>query len=95
MKKLLFPGIVFAAMSSAALAAEPLTEKQMDTVTAGQVNVAGPYLSGRDQRKPQQHNWAGRGLFHCNILRGQQRLIAERAECPSHSQGGTLIEAAG
>jgi hypothetical protein len=45
MKKLLFSGIVFAAMSSAALAAEPLTEKQMDTVTAGQVNVAGPYLS--------------------------------------------------
>ena len=45
MKKLLLSGIVFAAMSSAALAAEPLTEKQMDTVTAGQVSVLGPYLS--------------------------------------------------
>ena len=30
-------------MSSAALAAEPLTEKQMDAVTAG-ASVLGPYL---------------------------------------------------
>lgn len=44
MKKLLLSGIVFAAMSSAAMAAEPLTEGQMDTVTAGQVRVIGPNL---------------------------------------------------
>jgi hypothetical protein len=35
MKKLLLSGLLFAAMSSGALAAEPLTEQQMDTVTAG------------------------------------------------------------
>jgi hypothetical protein len=34
MKKLLL-SLTFAAMSSAALAAEPLTAQQMDTVTAG------------------------------------------------------------
>lgn len=44
MKKLLLSGIVFAAMSTAAMAAEPLTEGQMDTVTAGQVRVLGPNL---------------------------------------------------
>jgi hypothetical protein len=44
MKKLLLSGLVFAAMSSAALAAEPLTEQQMDNVTAG-VTVRGPYLA--------------------------------------------------
>jgi hypothetical protein len=43
MKKLLLSGFVLAAMSSAALAAEPLTEQQMDAVTAG-ANVLGPYL---------------------------------------------------
>jgi hypothetical protein len=42
MKKLLLSGLVFAAMSSAAVAAEPLTEQQMDTVTAG-LTVAGPF----------------------------------------------------
>jgi hypothetical protein len=44
MKKLLLSGLVFGAMSSAALAAEPLTEQQMDAVTAGAVEVLGPYL---------------------------------------------------
>ena len=43
MKKLLLSGFVLAAMSSASLAAEPLTEQQMDAVTAG-ANVLGPYL---------------------------------------------------
>jgi hypothetical protein len=42
MKKLLLSGLLFAAMSSGALAAEPLTEQQMDTVTAGVV-VLGPF----------------------------------------------------
>jgi hypothetical protein len=42
MKKLLLSGLVFTAMSSAALAAEPLTEQQMDTVTAGIV-IRGPF----------------------------------------------------
>lgn len=37
MKKLLLSGFVFAAMTSSALAAEPLTEQQMDTITAGTV----------------------------------------------------------
>lgn len=46
MKKLLLSGLLFAAMSSAALAAEPLTEQQMDTVTAG-LTVRGPYLTVR------------------------------------------------
>jgi hypothetical protein len=46
MKKLLLSGLVFAAMSSAALAAEPLTEQQMDTVTAG-LMVRGPFLAVR------------------------------------------------
>jgi hypothetical protein len=46
MKKLLLSGLVFAAMSSAALAAEPLTEQQMDNVTAG-VLVQGPYVAVR------------------------------------------------
>lgn len=45
MKKLLLSGIVLAAMSSAALAAEPLTENQLDTITAGQPSVLGPYLT--------------------------------------------------
>lgn len=43
MKKLLLSGIVFAAMSTAAMAAEPLTEGQMDTVTAG-LTLNGPRL---------------------------------------------------
>lgn len=43
MKKLLLSGIVFAAMSTAAMAAEPLTEGQMDTVTAG-LTLTGPRL---------------------------------------------------
>jgi hypothetical protein len=43
MKKLLLSGLVFAAMSSGALAAQPLTEQQMDAVTAG-ARVLGPYL---------------------------------------------------
>ena len=43
MKKLLLSGLVFAAMSSGALAAQPLTEQQMDGVTAG-ARVLGPYL---------------------------------------------------
>jgi hypothetical protein len=43
MKKLLLSGLLFAAMSSAALAAEPLTEQQMDGVTAGVVMVLGPF----------------------------------------------------
>lgn len=43
MKKLLL-SLTFAAMSSAALAAEPLTAQQMDTVTAG-VSVDGPFLT--------------------------------------------------
>ena len=46
MKKLLLSGLVFAAMSSAALAAEPLTEQQMDNVTAG-LMVRGPFLTVR------------------------------------------------
>lgn len=46
MKKLLLSGLVFAAMSSAALAAEPLTEQQMDNVTAGLV-VRGPFQAVR------------------------------------------------
>lgn len=46
MKKLLLSGLVFAAMSSAALAAEPLTEQQMDNVTAG-LMVRGPFLAVR------------------------------------------------
>jgi hypothetical protein len=41
MKKLLL-SLTFAAMSSAALAAEPLTAQQMDAVTAG-VSLAGPF----------------------------------------------------
>lgn len=43
MKKLLLSGLVFAAMSSGALAAQPLTEQQMDGVTAG-ARVLGPLL---------------------------------------------------
>jgi hypothetical protein len=35
MKRLLLSALVLAAISSAALAAEPLTEQQMDSVTAG------------------------------------------------------------
>jgi hypothetical protein len=42
MKNFVLSGLVFAAMSSAALAAEPLTEQQMDTITAG-LTVAGPF----------------------------------------------------
>jgi hypothetical protein len=43
MKKILLSGFALAAMSSAALAAEPLTEQQMDVVTAGAI-VSGPFL---------------------------------------------------
>ena len=43
MKKLLLTGLVFATMSSAALAAEPLTEDRLDAVTAG-LSVQGPFL---------------------------------------------------
>ena len=43
MKKLLLSGLMFATMSTAALAAEPLTENQLDAVTAG-ATVLGPYL---------------------------------------------------
>ena len=43
MKKLLLSGLMFATMSTAALAAEPLTENQLDAVTAGA--VFGPYLN--------------------------------------------------
>jgi hypothetical protein len=35
MKRLLLSALVLAAMSSTAMSAEPLTEQQMDTVTAG------------------------------------------------------------
>ena len=35
MKKLLLAGLMFATMSSAALAAEPLTNDRLDAVTAG------------------------------------------------------------
>ena len=35
MKKLLLSGLMFATMSTAALAAEPLTDNQLDAVTAG------------------------------------------------------------
>jgi hypothetical protein len=45
MKKLLL-SLLFAAMSSAALAAEPLTEQQMDTVTAGQPGLGGSAFLG-------------------------------------------------
>ena len=44
MKKLLLTGLVFATMSSAALAAEPLTEDRLDAVTAGAL-VQGPFLT--------------------------------------------------
>ena len=44
MKKLLLSGLMFATMSTAALAAEPLTENQLDAVTAG-TEVLGPYLN--------------------------------------------------
>jgi hypothetical protein len=44
MKKLLLSGLMFATMSTAALAAEPLTENQLDAVTAG-ATIAGPYLN--------------------------------------------------
>ena len=44
MKKLLLSGLMFATMSTAALAAEPLTENQLDTVTAG-ITYIGPLLS--------------------------------------------------
>ena len=43
MKKLLLAGLMFATMSSAALAAEPLTEDRLDAVTAGA--VLGPFLN--------------------------------------------------
>ena len=46
MKKLLLAGLMFATMSSAALAAEPLTEDRLDAVTAG-ATVLGPYLNVR------------------------------------------------
>ena len=42
MKKLLLSGLMFATMSTAALAAEPLTDNQLDAVTAG---VEGPFLN--------------------------------------------------
>ena len=40
MKKFLLAGLVFATMSSAALAAEPLTNDRLDAVTAGDGGVA-------------------------------------------------------
>ena len=43
MKKLLLSGLMFATMSTAALAAEPLTDNQLDAVTAG-VSFVGPLL---------------------------------------------------
>jgi hypothetical protein len=52
MKQLLLSALVLGAMSSAALAAEPLTEQQMDNVTAGQQKVTAafgfviPFLDG-------------------------------------------------
>ena len=46
MKKLLLAGLMFATMSSAALAAEPLTEDRLDAVTAGVTTVVlGPFLN--------------------------------------------------
>ena len=44
MKKLLLTGLVFATMSSAALAAEPLTEDRLDAVTAGEIVALPPVL---------------------------------------------------
>jgi hypothetical protein len=40
MKKLLLSGLILAATSPTALAAVPLTEQQMDTVTAGDITFA-------------------------------------------------------
>jgi hypothetical protein len=39
MKKLLLSTVVAAAMSSGAMAGEPLTTAQLDQVTAGQINI--------------------------------------------------------
>jgi hypothetical protein len=46
MKRLLLSGLVLAAISSPAFAAVPLTEQQMDTVTAGDITFAFATSSG-------------------------------------------------
>jgi hypothetical protein len=63
MKKLLLSGLVFAAMSSAALAAEPLSEQQMDTVTAG-LTIRGPFAVQRlNVTSPTSFNFTAETFF--------------------------------